>query len=202
MHESPCVHGGPNTLLTRPFPPFASSPCSPCAVEKAVHSMFDYLQRTTCIPYPAPAEPAKPAQPAAPTAAASPSATLVRPVSPKLLLSFGVAQVSLLWLVSQRVCCVNLHPGASEGSAAQGSLSARRLADSKPHPSWHPASIPQCSSLSKLPHRSAPGRPRAALVLPMVREGPLSHTAAPGASAFSATTMPTCGPAGWRPSIR
>lgn len=88
--------------------------------------MFDYLERTTCIPYPAPAEPAKPAQPAAPTAAASPSAALVRPVSPKLLLSFGVAQVSLLWLVSQRVCCVYLHPGASEGSDA-AALSAGGL---------------------------------------------------------------------------
>lgn len=72
----------------------------PSAVEKAVHSMFDYLERTTCIPYPASAEPAKPAAPAAPAAAVPPSAALVRPVSPKLLLSFGVAQVSLLWLVS------------------------------------------------------------------------------------------------------
>ncbi len=62
--------------------------------------MFDYLERTTCIPYPASAEPAKPAAPAAPAAAVPPSAALVRPVSPKLLLSFGVAQVSLLWLVS------------------------------------------------------------------------------------------------------
>lgn len=77
------------------FPSAVSS-----AVEKAVHSMFDYLERTTCIPYPAPAEPAKPTEPAAPVAAASPSAALVRPCSPKLLLSFGVAQVSLLWLVS------------------------------------------------------------------------------------------------------
>lgn len=69
------------------------------AVEKAVRTMFENLEKGRVVLgvadecYAA----AAPPPPPAPAAARQP---LVRPRSPKLLLSFGVAQVSLLWLVS------------------------------------------------------------------------------------------------------
>lgn len=66
--------------------------------------MFEYLEQSSSIPYGAPnggpPAPAPAAAVAADAGAPGPAAELVRPRSPKLLLSFGVAQVSLLWLVS------------------------------------------------------------------------------------------------------
>jgi hypothetical protein len=82
--------------------PMPSVIIPPAAVEKAVRTMFVNLEKSRMVlgvvddNY---EQAAPPPQPVA--TAANP---LVRPRTPKLLLSFGVAQISLLWLVRQ--CCL------------------------------------------------------------------------------------------------
>jgi hypothetical protein len=86
------------------------------AVEKAVRAMFSYLERSRSMMDGGISDSAAASAEAAATAAAEEAAAgatadpyeqqqaaappLVRPRSPKLLLSVGVSQVSLLWLVS------------------------------------------------------------------------------------------------------
>lgn len=60
--------------------------------------MLEYLERSSAIPIGGAAAPAPAAPPPEPPL--PPAQQFVRPRSPKLLVSVGVAQVSLLWLVS------------------------------------------------------------------------------------------------------
>jgi hypothetical protein len=103
----------PDVCLVAHLLPFALL----LAVEKAVRAMFSYLERSRSMMDGGISDSAAASAEAAATAAAAEEAAagatadpyeqqqaaappLVRPRSPKLLLSVGVSQVSLLWLVS------------------------------------------------------------------------------------------------------